>query len=428
MYVVVVVGAGWVLLPIPNEQSHTDYESVIRFERLATLEELEQSATAARDLFVLDAEIAREVGLGQLNVGHHELLQGWSPSVTAACWQRLRELAGTGGAGVQLVFDSRMLSFELDPAARMLVDSGGAGEQTPLRLLVEIGARIRDPNTLPVLEPRSAAVVPEVSAALDALAVGESAGSVSEEAWSTVAGALDTDGGEGFRYANAWVLPRYDALEEVQTRAVPVVPVRVAGGVALIVAVLIAHRLYRTRRGPWLNVSNLKGAAIADSITLVFGAVLCAGVPAALISRVLDVSNPLAELGSVEATVFAGVFGLLIGAPIMSLFASSFAPSWVKVDSDGITQQGMILRSHVSWDDIDAINVEERVVRGRDRWGNPTESGSIRLKVLELVSEDDAISLLPPPRRVRKEFVERLREHVPEWQRERLEEHLAVWP
>ncbi len=195
----------------------------------------------------------------------------------------------------------------------------------------------------------------------------------------------------------------------------------------LVVALVIAHGLYRSRRGEWLNVSPIRLAATCDSVTLLVGVILCAGVPAAMITWAFEVQNPLHEMGDEGAALVAGVIGLGFGVPLMSLFATLFSPSWIRVSPIGITQQRMILRSHTPWDEINSITVENRRVRGRDHWGNPTERGSIDLGVLEFESERSVITLLPPPRRVRTQLVRRLREHVPVRLRETLERHLEVW-
>ena len=428
MYVLIVFGVGWLLLPIDDVVREAEYQDVIRFERAGTTAELQASFDSANELSVLDGATAAEVGLGELNSGRHELLDGWGMTVSAESWRRVQELVGSQTDELKLVFNERILTLQVDSTVHPSIEGVTTNEPPTMRIDIDVGPPLLNPKALVRVDDEDVERSPGLSAALAAAVSGGPADWVAETVWAQEADVLGETAQNGFRYDNVVIVPRYDVVEEEQLRTVPVLPIRVAGGALILLAIVIAHRLYRTRRGPWLNVSNFKGAAIADVLTVLVGAVLCAGAPAAVAALVLDVRNPLAELGSVEAAVFAGVFGLVIGAPIMSLFASSFAPSWVTVDAEGIRQQGMILRSHVRWDEIDSITVEERVVRGRDRWGNPTESGSIHLKVLELESEDGVITLLPPSRRVRRELVERLREHVPDWQRDRLEEHLAAWP
>ena len=404
----------------------SEYHTNVVLERLGTDAQMRAEYAAAADLPHLDRELLDELRLTEILMGWHRTI-GAKPTVNAEGWRRLQEHTGSDSDQVRAVYDGDILRLQLDEMARQMLQSGGAGENTPLRLEVIVEAPLRDPDSVPVLSEADAVLDPTVHAAVTTAAGGGTPEPIPIEAWELVANRIEGDTGNTFRYGDVWIDAAFDTVEDVDTRSVQVLPVRIAGAMMLVLAVLIVHRLYRARRGPWLNVSHTKGAAISDVIGLLVGTVMCAGAPAAAIARLLDVRNPLADLGSTDTALFAGVFGLVVGVPIMSLWASMFAPSWVTVDSDGITQKGMILRSYVGWDELEKINVEERVVRGRDRMGNPTESGSIRLQVLELESESGVITVLPPPRRVRLLFIERMLEHVPEHHRELLEEHFSAW-
>ncbi|MFH1039450.1 MAG: hypothetical protein V1789_12370 [PVC group bacterium] len=193
---------------------------------------------------------------------------------------------------------------------------------------------------------------------------------------------------------------------------------RIAGGVFLLIGILLITGLYREKTG--IMIAKRWGIVLWDVISICVSGFFLYGVIDLALVKVFGTPTATEEF-----LQFMGVFWVVFAIPVLAFLISATAAQAVEIDGKGIRLDGLFTERFIPWEELRGIEVTE--LRSVKRAGGFTAPKRL-MKIMWLTGDSSSITLMEPPLKSTKQRIfEALTAHAPAEWKGTIEEEGKTW-